>query len=55
MPGLRSGTHCYEKVKGETSLFRDIVDLLKVFSMFLYLLTKYLLSVGIGDVGSIGE
>ena len=33
-----NGICCYEKVKGEISLFRDIVDLLKVFSMFLQLL-----------------
>ena len=46
---------CYEKVKGEISLFRGFVDKLKVFSILLQLLTKYLLSVGIGYVGSIGE
>ena len=29
----------YEKVKGEISLFRGFVDLLKVLSIFLHLLT----------------
>ena len=42
---------CYEKVKGEISLFRDIVDLLQVLSMFLCFFDSFLLSVGIGDVG----
>ena len=32
---------CYEKVKGEISLFRDIVDLLKVLSMFLCFLIVF--------------
>ena len=30
---------CYEKVKGEISLFRDIVDLLKVLLILFRLLT----------------
>jgi len=42
---------CYEKVKGEISLFRDIVDLLKVLSMFFVFIDNCLLSVGIGYVG----
>ena len=46
---------CYEKVKDEISLFRDIVDLLQVLSMFLCFFDSFLLSVGIGYVGSIGE
>ena len=55
LPEKRGELSCYEKVKGEISLFRDIVDLMKVLSMFLCLLAVCLLSAGIGYVGSIGE
>ena len=39
--GFRRFLSCYEKVKGEISLFRDIVDLLKVLSMFLCFLIVF--------------
>ena len=52
---LASSLRCYEKVKGEISLFRGFVDKLKVFSIPFATIDNRLLSVGIGYVGSIGE
>ena len=49
------GLSCYEKVKGEISLFRDIVDLLKVLSMFLCFLIVFSCLSVLGISADVGE
>ncbi|MBP5586598.1 MAG: hypothetical protein J6Y92_09630, partial [Lentisphaeria bacterium] len=52
---LRLYLSCYEKVKGEISLFRDIVDLLKVLSTFLCFLIVFSCLSVLGMSAVVGE